>query len=48
MQAGIYPDMEGFADTWRCECRFTPGMADATRDARYARWQKAVAAAMQV
>ncbi|MFD1510135.1 glycerol kinase GlpK [Lacimonas salitolerans] len=48
MRAGICPDMEGFAAGWRCDRRFEPSMEPDRRDARYARWQKAVKAAMGV
>ncbi|GHF39842.1 glycerol kinase GlpK [Seohaeicola zhoushanensis] len=48
MQAGVYPDREGFAATWALERRFEPLMETATREARYARWKRAVAAAMSV
>ncbi len=45
MKAGVYPDMEGFAATWERERQFTPEMDDATREDKYAAWQRAVAAA---
>lgn len=44
MKAGIYPDQQGFAESWRLETRFEPNMDDATRDTRYAGWKRAVAA----
>ncbi len=47
MQAGIYPDQDGFAAMWALERRFMPEMAAADREAGYARWQRAVRAAMQ-
>ena len=47
MQAGIYPDADGFAAMWALDRRFTPEMTKADREAGYARWQKAVQAAMQ-
>ncbi len=46
MKAGVYPDQAGFAETWDLDRRFEPAMADADRDAAYARWQRAVQAAM--
>lgn len=46
MQAGVYPDQAGFADTWALDRRFDPKMAEADREAAYARWKTAVAAAM--
>jgi glycerol kinase len=46
MQAGIYPDADGFAKTWALDRRFTPEMDQATRESGYARWQRAVQATM--
>jgi len=43
MQAGLYPDRDGFAETWAREREFEPVMAEATREARYAGWKDAVA-----
>ena len=48
MQAGLYPDAEGFARTWARDRRFDPAMDAATRTARYARWRRAVQATMAV
>ncbi|MEM9584158.1 MAG: glycerol kinase GlpK [Pseudomonadota bacterium] len=48
MRAGIYPDQAGFAKSWALERRFEPAMEDATRDAKYAAWKKAVAATLSV
>lgn len=48
MRAGIYPDMDGFAANWALERRFEPQMKQNTRDERYARWKKAVAATLAV
>ena len=42
-QAGIYPDQEGFAQTWALDHRFEPTMAESDRDAAYAGWKDAVA-----
>ncbi len=42
MRAGVYPDMDGFAATWRLDRRFKPAMDTGTRDARYAAWKDAV------
>lgn len=47
-RAGLYPDAEGFAKTWALERSFAPAMAVDTRDARYAAWKRAVAAAQAV
>ena len=43
MQAGLYPDRDGFAETWALEREFEPVMAEETREARYAGWKDAVA-----
>ena len=43
MRAGVYPDAEGFARTWALDRTFEPQMDAATREARYAGWQDAVA-----
>ncbi|WP_372885299.1 glycerol kinase GlpK [Shimia sp.] len=48
MRAGIYPDMEGFSDSWALERRFAPAMHAATRERRYAGWKRAVAATLAV
>ena len=42
MRAGVYPDMAGFAETWNLDRRFTPGMEETDRNARYATWNDAV------
>lgn len=42
--AGRLPGPEGFAETWALERRFEPAMDEATREARYAAWRRAVAA----
>ena len=48
MQAGVYPDQAGFAESWALERRFEPAMHDDARDEKYARWKAAVAATMSV
>ncbi|MEO0504473.1 MAG: glycerol kinase, partial [Pseudomonadota bacterium] len=48
MRAGLYPDLQGFADTWARDVQFTPAMPEADRDANYARWKRAVAATQTV
>jgi len=47
-KSGIYPDAQGFADEWRLDRSFTPGMGDDDRDARYAAWGRAVKATMTI
>jgi glycerol kinase len=48
MQAGICGGPAEFARNWALDRRFAPAMEAATRDARYARWGRAVAATMTV
>ncbi len=48
MQAGIYPDRDGFAKAWALERTFEPAMEASDRDARYAGWKRAVAATLSV
>ncbi|AMY68433.1 glycerol kinase GlpK [Frigidibacter mobilis] len=48
MRAGIYPGPEGFAEEWARERQFMPQMDPALREARHARWQRAVAATLAV
>ncbi len=46
LQTGLCPAPEVFARDWALERRFEPRMADTLRSAKYARWQRAVAATM--
>ena len=48
LQAGIFGSPEEFAKSWALDHRFTPTMDAATRDAKYTRWGRAVAATMAV
>jgi glycerol kinase len=48
MQAGIYPDQAGFAETWARDARFTPAMAEPDRAGLCARWKRAVDATLTV
>jgi glycerol kinase len=48
MQAGVAGGPAEFAKSWVLDRRFTPKMDAATRDAKYARWGKAIAATMSV
>ncbi|UWQ91755.1 glycerol kinase GlpK [Rhodobacteraceae bacterium M382] len=48
MRAGIYPDQNGFAQTWALDRQFTSQINSDVRDASYARWKRAVAAIMAV
>ena len=47
-RAGVYPGRDAFARSWALERRFEPAMGAEERDARYARWKRAVAATMEV
>lgn len=44
LKAGLCPAPADFAKDWALQRRFTPAMDAATRDAKYARWQRAVQA----
>ena len=46
LKAGLCPSPEEFSKGWALEKRFEPGMAEGDREARYARWKRAVAAVM--
>ncbi len=48
MSVGVYPDQSGFAATWALDKRFASAMDEATREARYAAWKRAVAATISV
>ena len=48
MRAGVCPGAEGFAADWALDRRFEPAMDDATRDAKYAAWGRAVQATLSV
>ncbi len=48
MHVGLYPGPAEFSKNWALERRFTPAMDLATRDAKYTRWRRAVAATMAV
>jgi glycerol kinase len=48
MQAGVCGGPEEFAKGWALNRRFTPAMDQPTRDAKYARWGRAVAATMSL
>lgn len=48
MQAGIYPDQAGFAETWALDHKFTPQMAPEQRNMAYTRWQRAVQAVIGI
>ena len=48
LRAGLCPEPAEFQRSWALERRFAPAMDAATRDAKYARWGRAVAATMSV
>ena len=39
---GVWPDQQGFADSWQLEQKFTPDMDAALRKKKYAGWKDAV------
>ena len=39
---GVWPDREGFAETWALESQFTPTMGEEERARKYAGWKDAV------
>jgi glycerol kinase len=41
-KAGVCPDLDGFAATWRLDRRFEPKMDAQTRDRKWSGWQDAV------
>ncbi|MDT1062886.1 glycerol kinase GlpK [Paracoccus sp. CPCC 101403] len=47
LAAGVCPGPERFASQWALDRRFEPRMDDSLRQAKYARWKKAVAATME-
>ena len=42
LEAGVCPDLDGFAATWKLDRRFEPGMDEATRERKLSGWQDAV------
>jgi len=48
MRAGVYPDQNGFAETWALDRQFTPQLDADSREAAYARWKRAVQAVIGV
>jgi glycerol kinase len=42
LHAGVYPEPQKFADNWRLERRFKPGMSAATRERKLKGWARAV------
>jgi glycerol kinase len=43
LEAGVYPDPDGFAKTWALERRFEPRLSEADRGTLYVGWKDAVA-----
>lgn len=46
-RAGVYPDMDAFAQGWRVDRTFTPAMDAATRERKCAAWARAVDATLR-
>jgi glycerol kinase len=42
-KAGLYPDPDEFAKSWRRQASFAPSMSPAERETRYRGWREAVA-----
>ena len=42
-QAGLYPEPDEFAKTWRRQATFMPSMEESERESRYRGWRDAVA-----
>jgi len=42
MKAGVYPDADGFTESWALERRFTPEMDETRRETKYAGWKEAI------
>ncbi len=45
--SGIYPDMAEFAAQWQADTRFDPVLPTAEREAKHARWARAVSATIR-
>lgn len=45
-RAGIYPDQQGFAQSWALEQTFSPQMDEQSRASKYGDWKRAVAATL--
>ncbi|MFN4168571.1 MAG: FGGY-family carbohydrate kinase, partial [Pannonibacter phragmitetus] len=48
MAAGVYPDMDGFAESWAIEKRFEPAIGEDERQRKYGAWKSAVTATMSL
>jgi glycerol kinase len=46
-KVGVWPDAEGFARLWKLDRAFTPALAAAERERKYAGWRRAVRAVLQ-
>jgi glycerol kinase len=45
-KAGVWPEQQGFAKLWKLERAFTPALAAAERERKYAGWKRSVAAVL--
>ena len=45
-KAGVWPDAEGFAKLWKLDRAFSPALAAAERERKYAGWKRSVAAVL--
>ena len=45
-KAGVWPDAEGFGKLWKLDRAFSPALAAAERERKYAGWKRSVAAVL--
>jgi glycerol kinase len=45
-KAGVWPDAQGFGKLWKLDRDFTPALAAAERERKYAGWKRAVRAVL--
>jgi glycerol kinase len=45
-KAGVWPDADGFARLWKLDRAFSPALAAAERDRKYAGWKRSVEAVL--
>jgi glycerol kinase len=46
--AGVWPDADGFGKLWKLDRAFSPVLAAAEREKKYAGWKRSVAAVLQI
>src|SRR4030095_16546924 len=45
-KAGVWPDADGFAKLWKLDRAFSPSLAAADREKKYAGWKRSIAAVL--